>query len=173
LKAKSQTKSSESSSSDSQGSESSDSDKDSSSSDEEGNTLVQLGDASDEWFLASQSGHGGLNGNTYERVIPERFSGGDGDSFMNSMIMNYAQEGKNADGTPNGNFQMTEAQTKQAAIEVLGTHKKMAGAELDAYLKQYFDRTFAHFDVNKAGMIDVGSIPSFMRFLASDQQMSM
>jgi hypothetical protein len=105
--------------------------------------------------------------------MPERFNGGDADSFMNSMIMNYAQEGKNADGTPNANFQMTESQTKQAASEVLSTHKKLAGAELDEYMKTYFDRTWAHFDVNKAGMIDVGSIPSFMRFLASDQQMSM
>lgn len=79
------------------------------------NKLIQLEDGDDhsgEWFTAGQSGHGGLDGKSYERVIPERFALGDGDAFMKSIIMNYAQEGKNADGSPNGNFKMTEGQTK-------------------------------------------------------------
>jgi hypothetical protein len=137
-------------------------------------SLVQLeDDHSGEWFEAGQSGHGGLEGNTYERVIPARFTSGGDDIFMKSMIENYAQEGKNENGTPNANFQMTEATTRAAASEVLETHKGLKGAEKDAYLKTYFPRTWAHFDVNKEGRVEVGSMPAFMRFIASDQQMSL
>tara|TARA_B110000914_G_C15258674_1_gene351957 strand:+ start:358 stop:525 length:168 start_codon:yes stop_codon:yes gene_type:complete len=55
----------------------------------------------------------------------------------------------------------------------MGTHKKMSGAEVKEYLNTYFPRTFAHFDVNKQGAIGVEVMPQFMRFLASDQQMSL
>ena len=90
---------------------------------------------------------------------------------MRSMIMQYADEGKNKDGSPNGVFTMTEGATRAAASEVLGTHKKMNGAELSTYMNTYYPRTWAHFDVNKGGRIGTEAMPSFMRFLASDQQM--
>jgi len=135
--------------------------------------LVELEDHSDEWFTAEQSGHGGLDGKAYERVVPDRFTSGGDDGFMRSMIMQYAQEGKNADGTPNGNFQMTEATTTQAAKEVLGTHLKLKGAELETYMKTYFPRTWKHFDVNSTGLVDAISMPQFMRFLASDQTLEL
>jgi hypothetical protein len=63
---------------------------------------------------------------------------------------------------------MTEAITRAACSEVLETHKGLKGAEKDAYLKTYFPRTWAHFDVNKEGRVEVGSMPAFMRFIASD-----
>lgn len=134
---------------------------------------VQLQDASDEWFTAQQSGHGGLEGNTYQRVVPARFTSGGDDSFMKSMIEQYALEGKNKDGSPNGNFQMNESATRAAASEVLETHKKLTGKEKDEYLKTYFQRTWEHFDVNKTGMVEVLAMPSFMRFFASDQTMQL
>ena len=87
---------------------------------------------------------------------------------MKSMLLNYSLEGKNEDGTPNGKFYMNEATTRQAASEILATHKDLKGKENEDYLKEYFARTWAHFDVNKAGMIDTLDMPSFMRFLASD-----
>ena len=68
---------------------------------------------------------------------------------------------------------MTEAQTKAAAAEVLGSHKGLDGPAKAEYLKTYFPRTWAHFDVNKAGMIGVESMPQFMRFLASDQTLNL
>ena len=129
-------------------------------------------DHSDEFFEARENGTGPLD-KKYERVPPEHFATGSDDLFMKSMIMNYAQEGKDKEGAPNGQFFMTEAQTKAAASEVLGSHKALDGPAKAEYLKTYFPRTWAHFDVNKAGMIGVESMPQFMRFLASDQTLNL
>merc|ERR1712151_30643 len=109
----------------------------------------------------------------YHRAMPSWFSGDDDDLFMRSMIKTYALEGKNKDGSPNGNFVMDEATTRAAATEVLGTHKGIKGDAAKKYLDTYFPRTFAHFDVTKGGKIEVIKMPQFMRFLASDQYMSL
>merc|ERR1719408_690409 len=109
----------------------------------------------------------------YHRAMPSLFAGDDDDLFMRSMIKTYALEGKNKDGSPNGNFVMDEATTRAAATEVLGTHKGMKGDAAKKYLDTYFPRTFAHFDVTKGGKIEVIKMPQFMRFLASDQYMSL
>ena len=129
-------------------------------------------DHSDEFFEARENGTGPLD-KKYERVPPEHFATGSDDLFMKSMIMNFAQEGKDKEGAPNGQFFMTEAQTKAAAAEVLGSHKALDGPAKAEYLKTYFPRTWAHFDVNKAGMIGVESMPQFMRFLSSDQTLNL
>ena len=109
----------------------------------------------------------------YHRVIPSHFSGDDDDLFMRSMCKTYALEGKNKDGSPNGNFVMDEATTRAAASEVLETHKGLTGDAKKKYLDTYFPRTFAHFDVTKSGKIEVIKMPQFMRFLASDQYMTL
>ena len=97
---------------------------------------------------------------------------------MRSMIMNYADEGKDCDEDkkeckPNGQFTMTEAATRAASAEVLASHKGLAGGAGAEYLKTYFERTWAHFDVNKDGRIGVETIPQFMRFLSSDQTLNL
>ena len=125
-----------------------------------------------DFFEARDNGTGPLD-KKYERVLPVQFADASDDLFMRSMIMNYAREGKNEDGSPNGVFTMTEAQTRGAAAEVLGTHKKMDAGATKEYLNTYFPRTWAHFDVNKAGFVGVEVMPQFVRFLASDQTMSL
>jgi hypothetical protein len=125
-----------------------------------------------DFFEARDNGTGPLD-KKYERVLPVQFADASDDLFMRSMIMNYAREGKNEDGSPNGVFTMTEAQTRGASAEVLSTHKKMSGAETKEYLQTYFPRTWAHFDVNKVGFVGVEVLPQFVRFLASDQQLSL
>ena len=120
----------------------------------------------------------------YERVTPVRFATGDDDIFMRSMIQNYALEGKVCEEDdagkeikdsckPDGHFWMNEAGTKAAAAEVLSTHKSKETGDVKEYLATYFPRTWAHFDVNGAGVVDVIKMPQFMRFLASDQRMSL
>merc|ERR1740117_560467 len=109
----------------------------------------------------------------YHRTIPAYFSADTDDLFMRSMCKTYALEGKNKDGSPNGNFMMDEATTRAAASEVLETHKSLKGDEKKKYLDTYFARTFAHFDVTKGGKIEVIKMPQFMRFLASDQYMTL
>ena len=129
-------------------------------------------DHSGQFFEARENGTGPLD-KKYERVPPEHFATGSDDLFMKSMIMNYAQEGKDKEGAPNGQFFMTEAQTKAAAAEVLGSHKALDGPAKAEYLKTYFPRTWAHFDVNKDGRIGVETMPQFMRFLSSDQTLNL
>ena len=109
----------------------------------------------------------------YTRVIPGHFSADSDDLFMRSMVKTYALEGKNKDGSPNGNFVMDEAGTRAAAREVLATHKGLTGEALSTYLNTYFAKAWSHFDVNKGGKVEVIKMPQFMRFLASDQTMSL
>ena len=129
-------------------------------------------DHSGEFFEAREHGTGPLD-KKYERVVPSHFAEASDDLFMRSMIKTYALEGKNKDGSPNGQFFMDEATTRAAASEVLETHKGLKGGAKNDYLKTYFPRTWAHFDVNKTGKVGVEVMPQFMRFLASDQTLSL
>ena len=126
-----------------------------------------------DYFYARDIGRGTLD-KKYERVPPAQFSGDGDDLFMKSMIMKYSMEGKtevdgDKGGDPNGPFFMDEAATRAAATEVLGTHKGLKGDDLKDYVKTYFPRTLAHFDVNHTGVVGVEVMPQFMRFIASDQ----
>jgi hypothetical protein len=157
------------SSSDSSSSKSSDS---SSSSDDK--KKVQLADDeeedhSKEFFKSGE--HDMLGDGGYKRTTPVNFAADGDDIFMRSMIEQYALEGKNKDGSPNGQFWMDEAAARAASSEVLDTHRKLNGKDRESYLKTYFPRTWAHFDVNKGGKIEVIKMPQLMRFLCSDQQM--
>ena len=124
------------------------------------------------YFFARDIGRGTLD-KKYERVPPARFSADSDDLFMRSVIMKYAAEEKTEDGAPSGNFFLNEASTRALAAEVLGTHKGLKGGDLKEYLNTYFPRTWAHYDVNKTGMIGVEVAPQFMRFIASDQTMQL
>ena len=147
------------------------------SSDDEEETNVQLNgddsesDHSKEFYNAWDAVKDEEEG--YHRALPAYFSGDGDDLFMRSKCKTYALEGKNKDGSPNGNFMMDEATTRAAASEVLETHKGLKGDEKKKYLDTYFARTFAHFDVTKGGKIEVIKMPQFMRFLASDQYMTL
>merc|ERR1719321_2559632 len=122
---------------------------DSSSSTSSDDEDLQLRGDGPEYFHARDIRTGTLD-KKYERVPPENFSSDSDDLFMRSMIMKYAREGKNEDESPNGAFSMDEASTRAASSEVLATHKGLKGAELAEYMKTYFPRTWAHYDVNKA-----------------------
>jgi hypothetical protein len=136
-----------------------DSDSDSSSDEEEQN--VQYGPADS----------GRADG--YVRALPERFSADSDDLFMRSMISTYATEGENKDGSGDGKFSLTQKQAKAAATEVIGTHKGLSGPAAEAYLGTYWQKAWGHFDVNQSGAINVARSPELMRFLCSDQYMSL
>merc|ERR1712146_580517 len=109
-------------------------------------------DHSNEFFKASE--HEKLGDGGYKRVTTPRFAADDDDIFMRSMIEQYALEGKNKDGSGNGSFWMDEANARAASSEVLDTHKGLKGQKREEYLKTYFPRTWAHFDVNRTGKIE-------------------
>ena len=88
---------------------------------------------------------------------------------MRHMIMDYALESKSSDGKPGGVFKMDKKNTMAAGKEVIGKFKNLKGKELDSYMKQYFARTWEHFDVNGEGKLETLDMPAFMKYLASDQ----
>ena len=100
------------------------------------------------------------------------------------MVSTYALEGKECEedddgkkvaGTckPNGKFWVNEKGAQAASKEVLATHKGLTGDALKSYMDTYFAKAWGHFDVNKVGVLEVSKMPQFMRFLASDQRMSL
>ena len=125
---------------------------------------------------------GAKEGN-YERVTTPNFSADSDDIFMRSMIDTYAVEertdtvthddGTKSGGEPTGKFWMNQAGALSASKEVLGTHKGLSGEALSAYLDTFFAKTWGHFDVNQSGQVEVTKMPQFMRFLASDQNLSL
>jgi hypothetical protein len=96
---------------------------------------------------------------------------------MRSMIANYATElnleDKDAPPVPSGQFVLTESEARAAAQEVLCTHKAICGQAQADYLATYFAKAWGHFDVNRTGKITVHRTPELMRFLCSDQYMSL
>ena|ERR1719240_2136458 len=128
----------------------------------------------DDWHPGQ---HETLGASAYERVIPARFSTDDDDIFMRSMYNNYAIDkncaDKDEDPRPCGKFVMNESTMRAAASEVLCTHKGLCGGQLQEYLDTYFAKAWGHFDVNRTGEVEVIKSPQFMRFLASDQYMSL
>merc|ERR1711998_514119 len=134
-------------------------------------------------YNAWESVKDGAEDGKYERVTTAHFSGDSDDIFMRSMIKKYAVEertdhdvlddGTKVGGEPTGKFWMTQSTTLAAAKEVLATHKGLSGGALSDYLDTYFAKAWAHFDVNQSGQIEVIKSPQFMRFLASDQNMSL
>lgn len=46
---------------------------------------------------------------------------------------------------------------------------KLGGKAADDYVEKYFPRTWDHFDVNGAGVIEVEKMSSLARFILSDQ----
>ena len=88
----------------------------------------------------------------YERVVPERFEGDTADTFTGKIIKEYAIEAADEDtGLPTGKFFVTKADTRKAAVEVLGTHVGLFGADAEAHLQKYFDMVWNHFDVLQKG----------------------
>ena len=82
------------------------------------------------------------------------------------MIKVFATETADKDtGLPTGKFIIPKAKAKEAAVEVLGTHLGLFGADADAHLARYFDEVWNHFDVLGAGSLEAVEMNRFMRDL--------
>ena len=87
---------------------------------------------------------------------------------MRSVIQDFATEGETKDGEPTGVFTLNEGQAKALGSAVLTTKKGLKGEELEAYLNDYWGKTWNHYDVNRTGSIPAGYAPMLVRFLAND-----
>merc|ERR1712010_225484 len=134
-------------------------------------------------YNAWESVKDGAADGKYERKITPHFASDSDDIFMRSMISKYAHEkrtpieeledGTKIGGEPTGSFWLAKKDMFRASKEVMGTHKGLSGDALSSYLDTYFDRAWSNFDVNGSGAVEVIKAPQFMRFLASDQVMSL
>ena len=113
------------------------------------------------------------DGKEYQRKYPDEFNEDSPNKFMHHMLVEYAMEAKDEKGAPAGTFSMNKKWTQVAAREVLQKHKHLEGEALDKYMNQYFGRTWEHFDVNEAGMLDALDMPAFMKYLCSDQSLDL
>ena len=134
-------------------------------------TLLQLRDDNQYY----QAGDQGMtpNGIEYVRQFPEMFNEETEEKFMRTVIDQYALEKKNDKGQPSGKFYMNEKLSKELAQEVVRRAKKLEGKELEEYTKQYFTRTWKHFDVNDTGMLDAMDMTAFCKYFASDQSVDL
>jgi len=134
-------------------------------------------------YNAWESVKDGAADGKYERKVTSNFATDSDDIFMRSMISKYAHEkrtsieelddGSKIGGEPTGSFWLAKKDMFRAGKEVLGTHKGLSGEALSNYMDTYFDRAWSNFDVNGDGSVEVLKAPQFMRFLASDQGMSL
>ena len=88
----------------------------------------------------------------YTRVVPEQYREERDDRLMHSLITKYAREIRR-DGHNTGNLFLNKDDARAASDEVLNTHKR------DTATKPDFDGTWAHFDVNNDGLVEVERFP--------------
>jgi len=84
---------------------------------------------------------------------------------MNSLIQNYAIEMKDKDGVATGHFFCDRDGALDVSKEVVNTHFSKEKSQQSKLLLDRFDETWNHFDVNHDGIVEVGRMPQFLRFL--------
>ena len=72
---------------------------------------------------------------------------------------------KDDDGKPTGHFYFDRDAALAASTEVVRTHFFSEQAKIDLFLKERFDETWEHFDVNKDKLVEVERMPRFLRYL--------
>ena len=63
---------------------------------------------------------------------------------------------------------MDKKGTLEVGKEILAEHKKLAGAEMDEYIKMNFDTLWDHFDVNHVGLVEIERMSQFYKMLLND-----
>ena len=114
------------------------------------------------------NGFGGYR--VYKRDIPTRFENDSDDLLMRSMYENYATEGKDGSGKPNGHFWVTKEDAEKASDEVVGTHLHMKDGQKTAFVKEHFPTVWTRFDVNEDGKIEIDRMPQFLRMVCGDSE---
>ena len=93
------------------------------------------------------------------------YYGADEDDVMNNIFNHYAVETTNAAGQPTGTKVLYKDACQKAAAEILLVSKQVSEAKMETYMAEFFPRTWAKFDINNSGEIDVTESHTFMRSL--------
>merc|ERR1711935_12379 len=93
------------------------------------------------------------------------YFGSDEDDVFNNIFNHYAVPIKNAAGIPTGQKVLYKDGAEKVCAEILLVTKQVSEAKMEAYIGEFFPRTWARFDVNNSGEIDVTESHTFMRSL--------
>ena len=93
------------------------------------------------------------------------YFGADEDDVFNNIFNHYAVPITNAAGLPTGQKVLYKEGCEKACAEILLVTKQVSEAKMEAYMSEFFPRTWSKFDVNNSGEIDVTESHTFMRSL--------
>ena len=93
------------------------------------------------------------------------YFGADEDDVMNNIFGHYAVEVTNAAGQKTGQKVLYKDAAQKACAEILLVTKQVNEAKMESYMAEFFPRTWAKFDVNNQGEIDITEGHTFMRSL--------
>merc|ERR1719359_1598187 len=93
------------------------------------------------------------------------YYGADEDDVMNNIFNHYAVSVTNAPGQGTGQKVLYKDGCQKAAAEILLVTKQVSEAKMEAYMGEFFPRTWAKFDINNSGEIDITESHTFMRSL--------
>ena len=93
------------------------------------------------------------------------YYGADEDDVMNNIFNHYAVPITNAAGVQTGEKVLYKEGAQKACAEVLLVTKQVSEAKMEAYMAEFFPRTWAKFDLNNTGEIDITESHTFMRSL--------
>jgi hypothetical protein len=91
------------------------------------------------------------------------YFGADEDDVMNNIFNHYAVPIKNAAGIPTGQKVLYKDGAEKACAEVLLVTKQVSEAKMESYVSEFFPRTWAKFDVNNSGEIDITELYSAVK----------
>ena len=93
------------------------------------------------------------------------YFGADEDDVMNNIFNHYAVEVTNEAGAKTGQKVLYKDGAQKACAEILLVTKQVSEAKMEAYMAEFFPRTWAKFDLNNAGETDITKSHTFMRSL--------
>ena len=93
------------------------------------------------------------------------YFGADEDDVMNNVFNHYAVPIRNAAGALTGQKVLYKEGAEKACAEILLITKQVSEAKMEAYMAEFFPRTWAKFDLNNTGEIDITESHTFMRAL--------
>jgi hypothetical protein len=93
------------------------------------------------------------------------YFGADEDDVMNNIFNHYAVEVTNAAGQKTGKKVLYKEGCQKACAEIMLVTKQLSEAKMETYMGEFFPRTWAKFDLNNQGEIDITESHTFMRSL--------
>merc|ERR1711971_288562 len=93
------------------------------------------------------------------------YFGADEDDVMNNVFNHYAVEVANAAGQKTGKKVLYKEGCQKACAEIMLVTKQLSEAKMESYMAEFYPRTWAKFDLNDSGEIDITESHTFMRSL--------